>query len=86
MPALRQPQQLRSQADLTKLMTLKGFNNDRSLAEAAKLHHSTVHRIRTDPDYRTHLDTATALADALGVEVAALFRSEGQNGPTQAEK
>lgn len=65
---------LRSQDDLTSLMRLKGMASTRALAAETQLHHSTVHRIHSDPDYRTSLDTATAIASALGVKVERLFR------------
>jgi DNA-binding XRE family transcriptional regulator len=74
---------LRDRNDLTKLMQLKALDSDRALAAEAELHHSTVHRIHTDPDYLTHLDTATKIADALGVEVERLFAPAGQNGTSQ---
>ena len=76
---------LRDRNDLTKLMQLKALDSDRALAAKAALHHSTVHRIHTDPDYQTHLDTATAIADALGVEVGRLFRPAEQNEPVQPQ-
>jgi hypothetical protein len=77
--------QLRDRDDLTKLMQLTDLPTDRALAAAAQLHHSTVHRIHTHPDYLTHLDTATAIADALGVAVDKLFRPAGQNEPVQPQ-
>jgi transcriptional regulator with XRE-family HTH domain len=82
LPALRAPLELRNADDLTKLMRLKGLSV-RSLAERAQLSRSTVHRLRHDYPAPCHLDTATALAEALGVKVDALFRPAGQSDPSQ---
>jgi DNA-binding XRE family transcriptional regulator len=80
LPALRAPMQLRNREDFARLMRLKQ-HNDRTLAAAADLSHTTIYRLRHgDRDY-THLDTATAIADALGVTVEALFRPLRQDGP-----
>jgi DNA-binding Xre family transcriptional regulator len=74
--------QLRDRDDLTRLMRLKDLN-DRTLAQAAGLHHSTIHRLRHGDRDHTHLDTATAIADALQVSVDRLFRPARQNNPSQ---
>ena len=84
MPKLKAPLELRKHSDLSKLMELHGLDSDRDLAAVAGLHHSTVHRIRTGR--HTHLDTASKIADALGVAVGKLFRPEGQNNSTQLPK
>jgi transcriptional regulator with XRE-family HTH domain len=78
LPALRAPMELRDPTDLVRLMRLKDLN-DRTLAVAAGLHHTTIYRLRHGIRTQTHLDRATAIADALDVRVDALFRPAGQD-------
>lgn len=82
MPLLRAPMQLRNREDLARLMRLKHFN-DRTLAEATGLSHTTIYRLRHGDRPHCHRDRATAIAEALDVEVDALFRPAGQDDPSQ---
>jgi transcriptional regulator with XRE-family HTH domain len=74
--------ELRDRDDLARLMRLKDFN-DRTLAAAAGLNHTTIYRLRRGIRRETHLDTATAIADALDVAVAKLFRPMEQDAPSR---
>jgi transcriptional regulator with XRE-family HTH domain len=73
---------LRNADDLAKLMRLKGLSI-RTLAEQAQVSRSTIWRIRRLHPASTHLDTATAIAEALNVRVDALFRPASRNGPSR---
>jgi len=75
--------QLRDRDDLTRLMRLKQLN-DRTLAQAAHVSHTTIYRLRRGLRLQTHLDTASAIADALGVDVKALFSPMDQDSPSEA--
>lgn len=77
--------QLRDREDFTRLMRLKRLN-DRLLAEAADLSHTTIYRLRHGDRIVTSRETATAVAEALGVEVDALFQPMSQDASSEPEK
>lgn len=81
MPALRAPMQLRNQDDLSRLMRLKELN-DRTLGQAAHLHHSTIYKIRHGDRPYCSRDVAIAIAEALEVSVDRLFRPATQDSPS----
>lgn len=64
-------------------MRLKQLS-DRTLGQAADIDHTTIYRLRSGKRVKTHLDTASAIADALGVDVKVLFSPMEPDNPSES--